>query len=105
MQTKHVQVLIRRDMAEVISTAVYEHEVEILRDIHGAGNVELIESDYPTVEIDENEEYDRLMNTYGRNDNGQPYVERAIGYSARHLAEFSGEAPAPKRVRKAKVEE
>ena len=29
MQAKHVQVLVRRDMAEVISTTVFEHEVEI----------------------------------------------------------------------------
>ena len=105
MQAKHVQVLVRRDMAEVISTTVFEHEVEILRDIHGAGNVELVESYYPTIEIDEGEEFDRLMTIYGKNDNGQPYVERVIGYSARHLAEFKAEAEAPKRGRKTKAEE
>ena len=107
MKAKHVQVLIRRDMAETISTAVFEHEVEILRDIHGPGKIEQTDSDYPEVEIDANEEYSRLASYYGANDSGQPYVERAIGIGPHKLAEFYGEdaEEAPKRGRKAKAAE
>lgn len=88
MQAKHVKVQVRRDMAEVISAVVFEHEVEILRDIHGAGNIEVLGGDYPVVEIDAEEEFGRLSNCYGRNDQGQPYVERVIGINARQLAAF-----------------
>jgi hypothetical protein len=86
MFAKHVQVLVRRDMAEIIGTAVFEHEVEILRDMHGDGNVTVDESiEYPAIEIDAGEEFDRLMNVYGRNEDGQPYVERCIGRGPKQL--------------------
>ena len=108
MQAKHVQVLIRRDMAEILSTNVFEHEVEILRDIHGAGNIEVLDEVFPSIEIDENEEFDRLNMVYGKNDSGQSYVERVIGYTPRQLASYApgDDEPAPvKRGRKPKVEE
>ena len=86
MFAKHVQVLVRRDMAEIIGTTVFEHEVEILRDMHGDGNVTVDESiEYPAIEIDAGEEFDRLMNVYGRNEDGQPYVERCIGRGPKQL--------------------
>ena len=86
MFAKHVQVLVRRDMAEIIGTTVFEHEVEILRDMHGDGNVTVDETfEYPAIEIDAGEEFDRLMNVYGRNEDGQPYVERCIGRGPKQL--------------------
>jgi hypothetical protein len=88
MLAKHVNVLVRRDMAEIIGTTCFEHEVEILRDIHGYGAIEELPSDFEPVEIDENEEFDRLANVYGRNDEGQMYVERVIGRGPKQLAEL-----------------
>ena len=86
MLAKHVQVLVRRDMAEIICTTVFEHEVEILRNIHGDGNITVDESvEYPVIEIDAGEEFDRLANAYGRNDEGQMYVERCIGRGPKQL--------------------
>jgi hypothetical protein len=102
MLAKHVSVLVRRDMAEIIGTTCYEHEVEILRDIHGHSNVEEVAGEFEPVEIDENEEFDRLANVYGRNDEGQMYVERVIGRSPKQLAELGVKV---KRSRKAEVEE
>lgn len=85
MLAKHVKALVRRDMAEVISTTVFEHELEILKDIHGDSNVEEIESNFEPIEIDAGEEYDRLALVYGRNDEGQMYVERCIGRGPKQL--------------------
>ena len=86
MLAKHVQVLVRRDMAEIVSATVFEHELEILRDIHGDGNVNVDESiEYPIVEIDSGEEFDRLGMVYGANDSGQMYVERSIGRGPKQL--------------------
>ena len=91
MLAKHVQVLVRRDMAEVIPVTCYEHEVEVLRDIHGDGAVELVNGlpDVKPVEIDSAEEMDRLMNTYGANDAGQPFAERVFGRSHRGLEAYA----------------
>ena len=85
MLAKRVQVLVRRDMAEIIGTSVFEHEVEILRDIHGDSNIEVLDTEYEPEEIDSNEEFDRLANVYGANDQGQMYVERCIGRGAKQL--------------------
>lgn len=91
MLAKHITVIVRRDMAEAIPVAVFEHEVEILRDIHGEGNIELVEDgpDYPAVEIDSGEEMARLMNTYGMSDQGQNYAERVYGRSHKGLEAFA----------------
>lgn len=86
MFAKHVQVQVRRDMAEVINTTVFEHEVDILRDMHGDGNITVDETvEYPAIEIDSGEEFDRLMMVYGRNEDGQPYAERNIGRGPKQL--------------------
>ena len=55
MLAKHVSVLVRRDMAEIIGTTCFEHEVEILRDIHGESAIEEVESNFEPVEIDAGE--------------------------------------------------
>lgn len=94
MLAKHVTILVRRDMAEVLATTVFEHEVEILKDIHGEGNIEAVadSADFAPVEIDTAEEMDRLMNTYGVTDNGQPYAERVFGRSHKGLEAFAHKA-------------
>lgn len=85
MLAQHKNVLIKRDMAEVISACVFDHEIEILRDLHGESNVTEIEGEYEPVEIDSGEEFDRLANCYGRNDEGQLFVERCIGRGPKQL--------------------
>lgn len=103
MLAKHVSVLVRRDVAEIIGATCFEHEVEILRDIHGYGAIEETESDYPPIEIDAGEEFDRLAMVYGRNNEGQMYVERVIGRGPKQL-EALAHKPAAKRGRPAKEE-
>jgi hypothetical protein len=93
MLAKHVKVLVRRDMAEVIGTTVFEHEVEILRDIHGDSNIEQLPDEFDAVEIDAGEEFDRLAMVYGRNDEGQMYVERCIGRGAKQLEALGVKKP------------
>ena len=105
MQAKHAQVLVRRDMAEILSVNVFEHEIEILRDMHGDGNIEIVEEvTFEPVEIDAAEEFDRLSMVYGVNENGQPYVERCIGRGPKQLEALGYKEPA-KRGRPAKEDE
>ncbi len=87
MLAKHVVCLVRRDMAEAIPTTVFEHEVEILRDIHGDANVDVVDTlpDNDAVEIDAAEEMDRLTAYYGMNDAGQPHAERVYGRTYKNL--------------------
>lgn len=85
MLAKHVKVLVRRDMAEIIGATVFEHEVEILKDVHGDSNIEELPDEFEPVEIDAGEEFDRLAMVYGRNDEGQLYVERCIGRGPKQL--------------------
>lgn len=88
MQAKHVNVLIHRGMAETIPVTVFEHEVDLLRDVHG--QVDLADEQPDTVvEIDAEEEYDRLKLKYGMNDAGQFYAERVFGVSAKTLEAFA----------------
>lgn len=97
MLAKHVQVLVRRDMAEIIGTTVFEHELEILRDIHGDGNIEINpEMEYEPIEIDAAEEFDRIANAYGRNEEGQMYVERCIGRGPKQLEALGYKKPGRK---------
>lgn len=97
MLAKYVTVNVRRDMAEIIGATVFEHEVEILRDLHGDSNVSETDKEHEVVEIDAAEEFDRLAMVYGRNDEGQLYVERCIGRGPKQL-----EALGVKKGRKAK---
>ena len=91
MLVKHVTALVHRDMAEIIPTSVLEHEVEILKDIHGEGNVSLADNqpDSAPFEIDAAEEFGRLMQYYGTNEQGQSYAERVFGRTARGLEAYA----------------
>lgn len=97
MLAKHVKCHVRRDMAEIIPVTCFEHEVEILKDVHGEGAVEIIDSlpDVKPVDIDSSAEMDRLMNAYGMTESGQPHAERVFGRSARGL-EAHAHRPAKK---------
>lgn len=87
MLVKHVTVLVDRDMAEKIPTTAFEHEVEVLKEIHGEGKITLVTTaaDFPPIEIDAEEEFSRLMNAYGSNEQGQFFAERVFGRTARGL--------------------
>jgi hypothetical protein len=78
-------------MAEVIAVSVFEHEVEVLKDIHGESNVEIVDglADEAPVEIEAGEEFDRLNQYYGTSDTGQSYAERVFGRTARGLEAFA----------------
>lgn len=95
MQAKHIRALVRRDMAETISTSVFEHEIEVLKEIHGEANVSIADPlpDVAPVEIDSAEEFDRLMQCYGTSESGQPYAERVFGRGARGLEAYAYRKP------------
>ena len=97
MQAKHVRALVRRDMAETISTSVFEHELEVLRDIHGEANVSVVDAlpDVAPVEIDAAEEFDRLVSYYGTSESGQPFAERVFGRGPRGLEAYAYRKPKP----------
>ena len=87
MLAKHVLVVVSRDMAEKLPATVFEHEVELLKDIHGDGSVDIVDrlEAADPIEVDADMEFDRLISYYGTNDNGQPYAERVFGRSSRGL--------------------
>ncbi len=88
MQAKYVNILIHRGMAETIPATVFEHELDVLRDIHG--QVDLADEQVDrVVEIDPDEEFDRLKNKYGMNDAGQFYAERVFGVSAKAIEAYA----------------
>jgi hypothetical protein len=91
MLAKHVVVLVHRDMAEIIPTTVFEHEAELLKDIHGEGKISLAEGmpDFPAIEIDAEDEFGRLMQCYGQNEQGIFYAERVFGRTSRGLEAFA----------------
>lgn len=91
MLVKHTVVIVQRDMAEKIPTTVFEHEVEILKDIHGEGNVSIADDqpDFVPFDLDASEEFGRLMQHYGENEQGQSYVERVFGRTARGLEAYA----------------
>jgi len=104
MQARYVDVLLRRNMAETLALTVYEHEVEVLKDVHGDAAVEVVgRADYPPVELDAADEYNRLKTRFGANDAGQAYVERVFGISARSLEDHA--AKHARRGRRAAEEE
>lgn len=104
MLAKHVVALVHRDMAEIIAVTVFEHELEILKDVHGDGKVSLAvdQPDFAPIEIDAEEEFGRLMQSYGAGDTGQYFAERVFGRTAKGLEAF---AHKPKRAKKEAVAE
>lgn len=60
-----VTCVVTRDPMTIIHTTICPHEVDIVRAIFGADNVELLEGETGTTEIDAEGEIKRLENKYG----------------------------------------
>ena len=87
MLARYVKCHVHRGMAETIAPVVFAHEVEILKDVHGDGNVTVVDAmeDHPPVELDKGEEVSRLTAYYGSDQGGQYFVERVYGRNAEKL--------------------
>lgn len=87
MLARYVKCHVHRGMAETIAPVVFAHEVEILKDVHGDGNVTIVDKmeEHSPVEVDKGEEVARLTAYYGSNQNGQYFVERVYGRNAEGL--------------------
>lgn len=113
MLAKRQAVLILKSKMSVIPKVVWEHEVSVLNFKYGAHRIEktkfirLVQLDpkqsmvergfqrFPIEEVDHDEEYNRLANTYGRqepNDGGRMYVELAYGLIHEEQMKVSNEA-------------
>ena len=92
MLVKIVRVIVVRDMAEKIPVTCAEHEVEVLKDMHGAENVSYVDDEVvdamKPVEIDVGMEFGRLEAAYGMGPSGMSHVEHVFGPSERGLSEW-----------------
>lgn len=80
MKARLIHVLVKRDMAEEISTITYAHALPILQEIHGEENITVIgDSDQPPVDLNPAEEYGRLETLYRLHESGVSHVERVYG--------------------------
>ena len=80
-EAKYVVALIERDVAEKIPVTVLLHEIPVLEMVHSTAVIRPADID-PIVEsreVDLMDEYDRLANQYGADENGIPFVERVYG--------------------------
>lgn len=80
-EAKYVVALIERDVAEKIPVTVLLHEIPVLEMVHSKAVIRPADID-PIVEsreVDLMDEYDRLANQYGADENGIPFVERVYG--------------------------
>ena len=80
-EAKYVVALIERDVAEKIPVTVLLHEIPVLEMVHSKAVIRPADID-PVVasrEVDLEDEYDRLANQYGMDENGIPFVERVYG--------------------------
>ena len=80
MEASFVVAIIERDIAEKPVVTVLLHEVPVLEAVHKKS---IVPADIaPLVgsrEVDLHEEYERLVNQYGEDENGIPHVERVYG--------------------------
>lgn len=74
-----IAVAIHRDMTTTIHTAVPEHEVPILKAIHGRDNVYPNGPNGEASLLDADAEFDRLNRKYGEDPVGNAYGTRAEG--------------------------
>lgn len=95
MLAKYTRVLVHRDMAATIPATVFEHEVEVLKDMHGEDKITLDDEqpDLPPVEVDAAEEYDRLVAYYGQSEAGMSHAERVFGRSPKGLEAYAWRKP------------
>lgn len=95
---KHVNAIIRRDVAAQIPVTVRAHEIPLLRLIHGKSNV-VIKSEKDVDEtLDPAEEFARLCRRYGYDARKEAYrAEIIYGVDGRELEEIlAAKAPAKK---------
>ena len=92
-----------------IPVVVFEHEVDVLRFMHGSVEIDpSIEPPVASAEIDPSEEFDRLQNTYCKGENNP--VVAVFGSRQNFVAIFGvdgrvdAQDDAPRRGRKSKPE-
>ena len=81
MEATFVVAIIERDIAEKLAVTVLLHEIPVLEMVHKNATIRPadIEPLVDSREIDPDEEYERLANQYGEDENGIPHVERVYG--------------------------
>lgn len=80
-EAKYVVAIIGRDIAEKIPVTVLLHEMPVLQLVHANAEVRPADID-PLIEsreVELEEEYERLVNQYGMDESGVPFVERVYG--------------------------
>lgn len=86
---KHVNVLIRRDVAAQIPRTVRDHEVPLLRLVHGKSNVTIVSEKAVKEAIDPAAEFERLCRVYGYDARKEAFrAEIIYGVDGRELAEL-----------------
>jgi hypothetical protein len=81
MEATFVVAIIERDIAEKLAVTVLLHEIPVLEMVHKNATIRPADIEPLVVsrEIDPDEEYERLANQYGEDENGIPHVERVYG--------------------------
>ncbi len=94
MKTQIIKIHIPKDMSTTITRDAYLHEKEIFEEVH---DVECIIHSYgDVVELDTDEEYNRLLNTYGQNpDSGEYYVDIVYGRKGKGLKDVEDQIHYP----------
>ena len=80
-EAKYVVAIIERDIAEKIPVTVLLHEIPVLEMVHAKAVIRPADID-PLIKsrkVELEEEYERLVNQYGADENGVPFVERVYG--------------------------
>jgi len=94
--TEHT-ITIQRDLTQVIHAKKWDHEMPILKILHGTDNVKILSSeeiDFPGFNV--SDEYHRLKAKYNRKDDGNmALVQREYGNDAQRLAERLGVTHTP----------
>lgn len=82
MKVKHIVVTIKRGLSETTPVSCYAHEVDLLKSLHGNGNVEVADkrADEAPIDIEPGNEYSRLEMHYGIDTKTEmSHVERLFG--------------------------
>ncbi len=83
MKAEYIVVLIRKDVMQETPVTVFPHEIQILYEVHGESNVNVIDPfpDYEAQEIEPDDEYARLERRYGvdAERNSMSFVELVYG--------------------------
>lgn len=95
MKARKTEILITRSMFEKIPRTVYEHEIPILKEVHGEANINKNDkkfTEYPVEEIDHAAEYNRLSQEYGMHPTIPMLTVQAVyGHERRRMIERENE--------------